>query len=216
MGAQWDTFSLFGLGFHRSYSSALAFDYTITGLVRMVLIQVFLVFAIIAALVAVEAPSALSSIISLGAVGFGLSIAFLWLGAPDIAITQVVVEIVTLVILIRATIAKGVTEIRGNESKTLLIGSLILFGLGSAFFANYLSDFPEFGKSAMETFSNPASQFYLKFGLDKAGGPNIVNDILLDFRAYDTLGEATVLFAAILGAITLLNRKVFVDSGEEK
>ncbi|MBS3736570.1 MAG: hydrogen gas-evolving membrane-bound hydrogenase subunit E [Candidatus Bipolaricaulota bacterium] len=182
----------------------------------MVLIQIFLVFTIIAALIAVEAPSALSSIISLGAVGFGLSIAFLWLGAPDIAITQVVVEILTLVILIRATIGKGVTEIRGNESKTLLIGSLILFGLGSAFFANYLSAFPEFGKSAIDVFSETPSQFYLKFGLEKAGGANVVNDILLDFRAYDTLGEATVLFTAILGAITLLNKDVFFGEGGEK
>ncbi len=181
----------------------------------MVLIQVFLVFTIIAALIAVEAPSTLSSIISLGAVGFGLSIAFLWLGAPDIAITQVVVEIITLVILIRATIGKGVTDIRGNESKPMLIGSLILFGLGSAFFANYLGAFPEFGKTAMDTFSEPASQFYLKFGLDKVGGANIVNDILLDFRAYDTLGEATVLFAAILGAITLLQKKVFFEGEGE-
>ncbi|MFP4136357.1 MAG: hydrogen gas-evolving membrane-bound hydrogenase subunit E [Candidatus Acetothermia bacterium] len=180
----------------------------------MVLIQVFLVFTIIAALIAVEAPSTLSSIISLGAVGFGLSIAFLWLGAPDIAITQVVVEILTLVILIRATIGKGVTEIRGNEGKPMLIGSLVLFGLGSAFFANYLSVFPEFGEAAMDTFSETASGFYLESGLDAAGGSNIVNDILMDFRAYDTLGEATVLFAAILGAITLLRKEVFYE-GEE-
>lgn len=183
----------------------------------MVLIQIFLVFTIIAALIAVEAPSALSSIISLGAVGFGLSIAFLQLGAPDIAITQVVIEIITLVILIRATIGKGVTDIKGNESKSLLIGSLVLFGLGAAFFANYLAVFPDFGKSALDTFSQPPSQFYLKFGLEETGGTNIVNDILLDFRAYDTLGEATVLFAAILGAITLLNKKIFLDQrGGEK
>ncbi len=179
----------------------------------MVLIQIFLVFTIIAALIAVESPSTLSSIISLGAVGFGLSIAFLWLGAPDIAITQVVVEIVTLVILIRATIGKGVTEIKGNESKPQLIGSLILFGLGAAFFANYLSFFPDFGQSVLDNFSGPPSQYYLKFGLEKAGGPNIVNDILLDFRAYDTLGEATVLFTAILGAIALLQKEVFFDRG---
>lgn len=173
-----------------------------------------MVFTIIAALIAVEAPSTLSSIISLGAVGFGLSIAFLWLGAPDIAITQVVVEILTLVILIRATIGKGVTEITGNESKPMLVGTLILLGLGSAFFANYLSAFPEFGEAAMDAFPETASQFYLESGLDAVGGSNIVNDILLDFRAYDTLGEATVLFTAILGAITLLGKEVFYK-GEE-
>lgn len=83
----------------------------------MALVYTFLIFVIIASVIAVEAPTALTSIISLGAVGFGLSIAYLWLGAPDIALTQVVVEVIALVLLIRATIGRGVSEVKGTEGK---------------------------------------------------------------------------------------------------
>ena len=48
---------------------------------------------------------------------------------------------------------------------------------------------------------------YLAKGLSGTGAPNIVTSILLDFRGYDTLGEATVLFCSILGALTILRRK---------
>ncbi|MBN1270227.1 MAG: DUF4040 domain-containing protein, partial [Kiritimatiellae bacterium] len=75
----------------------------------MGLLVILLLLMIIAALVAIETSNLLSSIISVGAVGFLLSIAFLLLGAPDIAITQIVVEILCLVILIRATISRDLT-----------------------------------------------------------------------------------------------------------
>ena len=65
-----------------------------------------LLFMIIGAFIALETKDLLSAIICVGAVGFGLAIAFLFLGAPDIAITQVVVEVLALVILIRATISR--------------------------------------------------------------------------------------------------------------
>ena len=58
---------------------------------------------IIGALVAIETPNLLYSVISVGAVGFLLSIVFLFLSAPDLAITQIAVEVITLVLLLRAT-----------------------------------------------------------------------------------------------------------------
>ena len=56
----------------------------------------------------------------------------------------------------------------------------------------------------MDRFSDAPSNTYLGTGLEDTGAPNIVTAILLDFRAYDTLGEATVLFCAITGALTIL------------
>ena len=64
-----------------------------------IIILVLLAFMVIAALIAVETKSLLSSVISLGAVGFGLSIAFLFLRAPDLAIVQIAVEVVLLIFL---------------------------------------------------------------------------------------------------------------------
>ena len=79
---------------------------------------------IIGAVIAIETRDLLSSIISLGAIGFGVSIAFLFLGAPDIAITQVVVEILTLVILIRATIKRDLVSVSGDREFGSWLGCL--------------------------------------------------------------------------------------------
>ena len=51
------------------------------------------------------------------------------------------------------------------------------------------------------------SKTYVREGMERTGAANIVTAILLDFRAYDTLGEATVLFCAILGALAILRQK---------
>jgi uncharacterized MnhB-related membrane protein len=69
-------------------------------------LHLLLLFMIFAAIVAVEVKDLLSSVIGVGAVGFALCLAFLILKAPDLAITQLVVEILCLIILIRATINK--------------------------------------------------------------------------------------------------------------
>ena len=53
---------------------------------------------------------------------------------------------------------------------------------------------------------NAASQTYIAEGLEKTGAANIVASVILDFRAYDTLGEATVLFTSIIGATVILRR----------
>ena len=52
-----------------------------------------------------------------------------------------------------------------------------------------------------------ASQCYIEDGLRRTGAANIVSAVVLDFRAYDTLGEATVLFTSILGAVVILRTK---------
>ncbi|MFH1433049.1 MAG: hydrogen gas-evolving membrane-bound hydrogenase subunit E [archaeon] len=55
---------------------------------------------------------------------------------------------------------------------------------------------------------NPAvKNYYLQNSLEKTGSPNIVNAIVWDFRAYDTLGEETVLFTAVLAVFLIVHRK---------
>ncbi|RLF75454.1 hypothetical protein DRN39_07275 [Thermococci archaeon] len=49
-------------------------------------------------------------------------------------------------------------------------------------------------------------QYYIEHGIEEVGGTNIVTDIVFDYRGYDTIGEATVLFTAIAGAVALLRR----------
>ena len=66
----------------------------------------------------------------------------------------------------------------------------------------------------MDRFADAPSNTYLREGLESTGAANIVTAVLLDFRAYDTLGEATVLFCAIIGALSILWRKPFKQSAE--
>jgi multisubunit Na+/H+ antiporter MnhB subunit len=163
---------------------------------------VLLIFMIIGSLIAIETKNLLSSVISVGVVGFSLSIAFLFLGAPDIAITQVVVEILILVILIRATITTDNTAIERHWDTFSFVTSLIFFGLFLIFAFVAVQQLPKFGEPLMRV-----SREYLATGAEKTGATNIVTSILLDFRAYDTIGEATVLFTSIVGAFVILRRR---------
>ncbi len=161
-----------------------------------------LIFMIIGSIIAIEAKNLLSSVISVGVVGFSLSIAFLMLGAPDIAITQVVVEVLILIILIRATITTDNTAIERHWDTFSYVSSLIFFGLFLIFAFLAVKELPRFGDPLLKV-----STEYLENGPEKTGATNIVTGILLDFRAYDTIGEATVLFTSIVGAFIILRRR---------
>jgi len=164
---------------------------------------------IIGALVAIETSNLLYSVISIGAVGFLLSIVFLFLAAPDLAITQMAVEVITLVILLRAIAGSDREAVSDHRSilgtVVTLAMVLILAGFSVRMFAD--PDFPKFGQPVMDRFEDAPSNKYLRDGLEETGAANIVTAVLLDFRAYDTLGEATVLFCAVVGALSILRRK---------
>ncbi|MGB2830026.1 MAG: hydrogenase subunit MbhD domain-containing protein, partial [Phycisphaerae bacterium] len=91
----------------------------------LALLLVLLGFMVIGSLVAIETRGLLSSVISVGAVGFALSVVFLLLGAPDLAITQVVVEILVLVVLVRVVITRR-DETYTTSRSTLAVGSVLL------------------------------------------------------------------------------------------
>ena len=105
-------------------------------------------------------------------------------------------------ILIRATIAKTVPETyKGRE--LLPYGVAITFLIVFIAFSYYaFRSFPEFGAPIMKV-----AKTYIAEGLQKTGAMNLVAAIILDFRGYDTLGEATVLFAAVIGTLAILRMK---------
>jgi len=165
----------------------------------MIELEILLVFMIVGAIIAAEVKDLLSSIVSVGAVGLGLSIVFLVLKAPDLAIVQLVVEILALLILLRATVRSDVKhEDKSSGPVTLFVGLLfVVLFLVSAYFC--LQSLPQFGAPLMRV-----SQTYVNDALEKTGAANIVAAIILDYRGYDTLGEATVLFTAVVGALAVL------------
>jgi multisubunit Na+/H+ antiporter MnhB subunit len=192
----------------------------------IIILYFLLVFMIIGAIIAVEVRDLLGSIIAVGAVGFGLSIIFLFLGAPDLAITQVVVETVSLVILIRAAVVRDDTTYDTHHNTFAVAMALIFVGAFIAFGALAYKALPEFGnpiyaqnqekKALAEANGNPAAkeddnretpaEYYLAHSFEKNKAANLVTSIVLDFRGYDTLGEATVIFVSVIGAYVVLRK----------
>jgi multicomponent Na+:H+ antiporter subunit B len=173
----------------------------------MGMFYILLLFIIIAAIIAVETDNLLSSVICVGAIGFGGSLMFLFLRAPDIAITQIVVEVLGLIILIRATISRDRTFISGDREFFGVVVSVVIIFVISLAGMKVFETLPAFGTPIFTTAPEAASQAYIRDGIQKTGAANLVASVILDFRAYDTLGEATVLFTSIIGATVILRTK---------
>jgi multicomponent Na+:H+ antiporter subunit B len=158
-------------------------------------------FMIVGSLVAVETSDLLSSVICIGAVGFALGIVHLLLRAPELALTLGVVEVLTLVVLIRVVRTRR-DSYHATSHDTLSI-AVVIGGLGVlltlAYFA--LDGLPRFGEPKMLMATPYLEQAYAKTHLS-----NAVTAVLLNFRAYDTLAVTAVLFAAVTGAFTILRR----------
>jgi multisubunit Na+/H+ antiporter MnhB subunit len=109
--------------------------------------------------------------------------------------------------MIRATISKDLTTISGDRELFGVVVSIIMLAVIFIFGIKVFSDIPQFGTNIISLFEGAPSNVYLSQGLKETGAPNIVSSIILDYRAYDTLGEATILFTAILGALAILRQK---------
>lgn len=136
-------------------------------------------------------------LIALSVVGLMVVLAFVRFSAPDLALTQLAVEVVTILLLILALFF--LPQHGRPESRPLRRGCDLLLALGMG------------GGAGMLTWSiltrpfAAISDFYLANSLPGGGGANVVNVILVDFRGFDTLGEITVLAVAALGIFALLD-----------
>jgi multicomponent Na+:H+ antiporter subunit B len=168
----------------------------------MIEIHLVLFFMIAAAVIAVEARDLLSSVIAVGAVGIGLSMGFLVLKAPDLAMMQLVVEILSLIILIRATIRKDLPFSASGRwaFNTVATVTFLAMFLGLAYVS--LRHIPQFGDPIMRL-----SETYFKEGPAMTGARNVVAAISLNFRALDTMGETVAIFAAIVGILVIARKK---------
>lgn len=188
-------------------------DYT------FVILYALLGFMLLGSIIAVEIGDLLSAVIAVGAVGFGLSLVDLFLGAPDLALTQVVVEILVLVFMIRLVVERRDVTEQHPPGAILVAASMLLMGAVLLVLALAFRDLLPFGQplfARMGTVSTLAAD-YLREAVRRTGSTNVVTAILLDFRAYDTLGEATVIFTSIVGAYAILRRvgRVHPEGGRQ-
>ncbi len=156
---------------------------------------------LIGGIVSLESKSLITSVISLGIAGYGLSLVFLLLNAPDLAIVQAIVESLTLAVFFFTILKSSNSDVRVNFNFKKVFHYIFLTVLAMVFtwrLLPVLIDLPPFGYPIMRMSGN-----YLD-SLTKTGASNIVSGILFDFRGFDTLGEITIIFSAIVGIMLLM------------
>jgi multicomponent K+:H+ antiporter subunit A len=134
----------------------------------------------------------LLALILIGIVGLMVSLAFVFLSAPDLAMTQITVEVVTIILLLLAL--NFLPNHTPLESSTWLrIRDVIV--AGAAGLAAMVLSYHYLLRDAITA---PISEFHLANSYKGGGGTNVVNVILVDFRGFDTFGEIIVLGIAAL------------------
>ena len=134
----------------------------------------------------------LLSLILIGIVGLMVSIGFILFSAPDLAMTQITVEVVTIILLLLAlnflpnrTPVESSVLLRTRDAGVAILGGLATMGLAYYFLMR-------------DAIGVPISEFHLANSYKGGGGTNVVNVILVDFRGFDTYGEIIVLGIAAL------------------
>ncbi len=172
---------------------------SIEGPVRVAEILIGLM-AVAGAMIAARSRNMLAALVGVGITGFAIAITFLFNGAPDLALTQFTVEALLVVLLTALLLALPLlspdTRSRREHGVDILVAAA--FGL-VAFVA--LVDMSA-GHVASE-----ASNWFGQMSYVAGFGSNVVNVILVDFRAFDTMGETAVIAIAAVLAGSLLARR---------
>ncbi|UOK40807.1 monovalent cation/H+ antiporter subunit A [Pseudomonas palleroniana] len=139
--------------------------------------------------------------------GMVTCVTFVWFSAPDLALTQLAVEVVTTVLILLglrwlprrieevSPLPSSLRKARIRRVRDFLLSSVVGGGMALLSYAMLTRQTP-----------NDISSFYLSRALPEGGGSNVVNVMLVDFRGFDTLGEITVLGAVALTVYALLRR----------
>jgi multicomponent K+:H+ antiporter subunit A len=149
----------------------------------------------------------LAALSLVGGTGIVTSITFLWLSAPDLALTQLMVETVTTILILlglrwlpprltpRYLNLTIPATVWGRRSRDLTIATLAGVGMAALSYGVMTS-----------TLQTSIGSFFISRALPEGGGTNVVNVLLVDFRGFDTLGEITVLAIVSLTVYALLRR----------
>lgn len=168
-------------------------------------IRIYEVFVIVAMLVAtvitIMAKSRLTAVISLGVVGYLVSLLFVLFQAPDLALTQLVVETVSTALFL--VVFYHLPPMQRHE-KTIgfKLTNAIIAGL-----VGLMTTLIGISASSTKLFSS-ISQYHIDNVYTEGAGKNMVNVILVDFRGFDTLFEVCVLGIAGIGIYAMIRLRL--------
>ncbi|WP_254769006.1 hydrogen gas-evolving membrane-bound hydrogenase subunit E [Salinilacihabitans rarus] len=169
-------------------------------------IALVLLVAVVGAVAVARAPSHVAGVLTLSILGFMIAIFYILASAPDLALTQLVVE--TLVLLIFLLVIEEIPEYYEVDLDHFGRDAALSLLVGATAFLTVLltTDARPPGPSEL-------ASYYTENAVPKGGGTNIVNVILVDFRGFDTLGEVTVVSMAAVSVITLIVMRSRGESG---
>jgi multicomponent K+:H+ antiporter subunit A len=158
---------------------------------------VFALMAVAALGAALSHRFRLTALVITSLAGLSVALTFVHFSAPDLALTQISVEVVSILLLLLAlNYLPQITPVEGSATRLLRdFGLAMLAGGGVGWLAWAMLTRP----------FEPISGYFLRHSVPEGGGTNVVNVILVDFRAFDTYGEITVIAIAALGVAALLS-----------
>jgi multicomponent Na+:H+ antiporter subunit A len=132
-----------------------------------------------------------------GLVGLGCALIFLFLGAPDLAFTQFAVEVAFVVVIAAILLRVRRLDLEPAGAQRAWPRALIALAFGAVAVALLLA-------AAAGPIDPSLAQYFAERAVPQANGRNVVNVILVDFRAVDTLGEIAVVAVSFVAALPLL------------
>jgi len=156
---------------------------------------------VIATITILFAKSRLTAIICLGAVGYSVSLFFVLFRAPDLALTQLVIETVSVALFLLCFYHLPRLDIKPKRLRFRLTNLIISLGVGTIVTLLALS-------SHSSKLFESISSYFVEASYEEAGGKNMVNVILVDFRGFDTLFEICVLGIASLGIFAMIKLRL--------
>ncbi len=171
---------------------------------------VLVAFVAVGAAATVLARTRVAAVVVTGVVGFAMTLWYFWLGAADVALTQLLVEILTVVIMV-LVLRRLPRRFRRDRRRRRVGSGLVAVAAGLVTTVAVLAFT---GRRELSV----AADYFLRNAEADTGGSNIVNTILVDYRALDTLGELTVLGVAGVAIATLLAARTTTDppAGDER
>jgi multicomponent Na+:H+ antiporter subunit A len=148
---------------------------------------------------AIRARDRLTAVAALGAVGFGVALVYAFFGAPDLALTQFLVE--TLTVLLFVLVFYRLPRLADVSAVSTRVRDAVLSIAAGALMSVLVL------ASITHRSDHSLTQYFAETSKPLAHGRNVVNVILVDFRALDTLGEIIVIAVAALGVVAMLKLK---------
>lgn len=167
-----------------------------------------LAFVLGAALATALLRDVLASIIAFAAYSLGVAVIWLLLRAPDVGLTEAAVGAGVTTVLFLLTIAKTVRPASDDLFVDVDLTAAGVSALLVATLATTLSALPPVGSSSTPVATSRVTNYYLENAYTETGVENVVTAVLAAYRGFDTLGEAVVVFAALIGLLVVLDRGV--------